>query len=122
MTEQDFTSFQNELEARRSIKKCTVHPLRKALHYQALMDKDSALTKAGLARRLGVSRPRISQILGLLRLPADLQERLLKEPDISERSIRFFARTSNTADPGSLTHPFAKDAGHTFKLQNRAKV
>lgn len=122
MTEQEFISFQSELKARRSVKNEAIHPLRKALHYQALLDKDPYLTKAGLARRLGVSRPRISQIMGLLRLPADVQEALLKTPAVSERAIRSMARTVGRADfHVQSTHP-AKDSCLTFAQENRAKV
>ena len=122
MTELEFNSFQNEFKARQSVKNEAIHPLRKALRYQALLDKYPYLTKAVLARRLGVSRPRISQIMGLLRLPADVQETLLKTPAVSERAIRSMARTVGRTDfHVQLTHP-AKDSCHTFAQENQAKV
>ena len=46
-------------------------------------------TQADLAREMGVSRVRITQIMNLLRLDSEVHERLLGLED--QRAIRFFS-------------------------------
>ncbi len=46
-------------------------------------------TQADLAREMGVSRVRITQIMSLLRLAPEIQDQLLRMTD--QRAIRFFS-------------------------------
>ncbi len=59
-------------------------------------------TRAEIARRYGVSRARVTQIMGLLRLPQAVQDELLDMPD--EEQVRYPERQlRTTADLGGLT-------------------
>jgi hypothetical protein len=46
-------------------------------------------TQADLAREMGVSRVRVTQVMNLLRLSPEVQERLLRLED--QKAIRFFS-------------------------------
>jgi ParB/RepB/Spo0J family partition protein len=67
-----------------------INPIVKAKEYLKLLKKER-LTQAELAKRLGVSRVRITQFLNLLKLPKEKQNYILKygkERLITERAIR----------------------------------
>jgi transcriptional regulator with XRE-family HTH domain len=64
-------------------------PLQEARRYVRVLENDpSVTTRADLAREMGVSRARITQIMNLLRLDSEVKKRLLKLED--QRAIRFF--------------------------------
>ncbi len=69
-----------------------------AHHLQAAIDRGELADRAALARTLGFTRARITQLMELLLLAADLQEQVLKleavdgvEP-MSERTLRAVAQ------------------------------
>ncbi|MCK4916470.1 MAG: hypothetical protein KAS89_09865, partial [Candidatus Eisenbacteria sp.] len=65
-------------------------PLQEARRYVRILENDpSVKTRADLAREMGVSRVRITQIMNLLRLDSEIQEQLLGLED--QRAIRFFS-------------------------------
>ncbi len=65
-------------------------PLQEARRYARIPENDPAVTtRADLAREMGVSRARVTQIMNLLRLDSEIQEKLLKLED--QRAIRFFS-------------------------------
>ena len=65
------------------------------------MDNDARLTKARIAAREGISRARVTQVMNLLQLPAEIQAGLLKPPALleihsfSERSLRVLVSCGN---------------------------
>jgi hypothetical protein len=68
---------------------CT-SPLQEARRYVRILESDpSVKNRADLAREMGVSRARVTQITNLLRLDSEVQEKLLKLED--QRAIRFFS-------------------------------
>jgi hypothetical protein len=58
-----------------------VELLRKALEWQALLASGEALNKSDIARREGITRARVTQVMGLLRLAPEIREHLLSLPD-----------------------------------------
>ena len=74
------------------------HPAAKALKkaeaWQARIDSAKVESKASIAREEGVSRARVTQVLGLLKLAPEIRERILSKPStnghrpLSERSLR----------------------------------
>jgi hypothetical protein len=65
-------------------------PLLEARQYLRILENDPSLAnRADLAREMGVSRARVTQVTNLLRLNSEVQERLLKLED--QRAIRFFS-------------------------------
>ncbi len=65
-------------------------PLLEARRYAAILQRDPFIkTQADLAREMGVSRVRITQVLSLLRQAPEIQEQLLRLTD--QRAIRFFS-------------------------------
>ena len=67
-----------------------ISPLQEARRYVRTLESDpSVKTRADLAREMGVSRVRITQIMNLLRLDSEVQEQLLGLED--QRAIRFFS-------------------------------
>jgi hypothetical protein len=59
--------------------------LRKATEWRRLLDSGELPSQADIARREGLTRARITQILGLLRLCSEIQEAILSLPKTSRR-------------------------------------
>ena len=63
-----------------------------------------AKNQADIARREGVSRVRVTQIMGMLRLAPEIQQHVLSMPEmlrwpvITERALRSIARLENIID------------------------
>lgn len=64
---------QLELALIENIQRADLDPIEEARAYRALAD-EFGLTHDQIAQRLGKSRPQVTQMLGLLRLPASVQE------------------------------------------------
>jgi len=75
-----------------------VELLKMAMEWQRQLDAGEVETQAAIARREGITRARVTQIMALLRLAPDIQEHILAMPDsvgrpaISERALRPIAR------------------------------
>lgn len=75
-----------------------------AHHLDALVERGEAANRAALARRLGLTRARLTQLFDLLLLASDLQEAVLRleavdgwEP-MSERTLRAVAHAGTWAE------------------------
>ena len=65
-------------------------PLAEARRYQALLENDPYVkTRTDVARELGVSKARVTQVLGLLKLAPEVQNALLALRD--QKPLRFFS-------------------------------
>ncbi len=75
-----------------------VELLRTALKWQELLESGEASNQAAIARREGITRARVTQVLGLLRLTSDIQEHILSmpgtvgRPAVTERALRPIAQ------------------------------
>ena len=73
---------------------CIVETLRKALEWRRQLDAGKVPNQAAIARREGISRARVTQILCLLRLPSETLNRILtmrsrdNSLDTSEHALR----------------------------------
>ena len=87
-------------------------PLLEARRYAAILERDPFVkTQADLAREMGVSRMRITQVMSLLRLAPEIQDQLLRLTD--QRAIRFFSENrlrplTQIADPERQLEEFRK--------------
>jgi len=66
------------------------NPIEKTLEFKRIMREEN-LNQNQLARKLGISRVRICQLLNLLKLPEDQQKYILeygKQNMITKRSLR----------------------------------
>jgi len=64
------------------------HPIDKAKRFLSLMEKNR-WTRADLARHLGISRARVTQILNILKIPKAEIDRMRKDGGrITERRLR----------------------------------
>jgi hypothetical protein len=78
-----------------------VELLRKAIEWQALLESGDASNQATIARREGITRARVTQVMGLLRLAPEIQQQVLSLPDmvrrpaITERALRPIALMEN---------------------------
>ena len=78
--------------------------LRKALEWQALLESGEVRNQAEIARREGITRARVTQIMGLLDLAPEIQQHILSMPDavrrpaITERALRPIAQLENAGD------------------------
>jgi hypothetical protein len=75
--------------------------LRKAMEWQRQLDAGEVDTRADIARREGITRARVTQIVAMLRLAPEIQEHILATPEsvgrppISERALRHIARNED---------------------------
>ena len=71
-----------------------VELLRKAIEWRALLESGTVATQAEIACQEGVTRARVTQVLGLLRLTPEIQEKILASPctlqrrPVTERMLR----------------------------------
>jgi hypothetical protein len=71
-----------------------VELLRKAIEWQALLESGEVPNQAEIARRERITRARVTQVLGMLRLAPEIQEHILSMPDmvrrptVTERALR----------------------------------
>lgn len=78
--------------------------LRKAIEWQALLESGEAANQAEIARREGISRARVSQVMGLLRLAPEIRQHILSMPEtihraaINERALRPIAPMEDAKD------------------------
>ncbi|MGH9894299.1 MAG: hypothetical protein ACREA0_20415, partial [bacterium] len=81
-----------------------VELLRKAIEWQALLESGEASNQAAIARHEGITRARVTQVMGLLRLAPEIQEHVLSLPDmvlrpaITERALRPIAQLPQGTD------------------------
>lgn len=64
-------------------------PLHEAKRYERLLSDPFIDSQADVARELGITRARVSQIMGLLKLPEEIQRTLSGLKD--QRAIRYFS-------------------------------
>ena len=87
-------------------------PLLEARRYAGILQRDPFVkTQADLAREMGVSRVRITQVLSLLRLAPAIQDHLLRLTN--QPAIRFFSENrlrplTQIADPARQLQEFQK--------------
>jgi hypothetical protein len=78
--------------------------LAKAVEWRGLLESGQVRSQAEIARREGITRARVTQIMALLRLAPEIQEWILTMPEvvgrpaISERALRPIAGLESLAD------------------------
>ncbi len=93
-----------------------VELLRKAIEWQALIESGEASNQAAIARQEGITRARVTQVMGLLRLAPEIQEHVLSLPDmvrrpaITERALRPIAQLEKVSDQKSKFHELIQQA------------
>jgi len=81
-----------------------VELLRKAIEWQTLLESGKASNQAAIARREGITRARVTQVMGLLRLSPEIQQHILSMPAasrasvITERALRPIAQLGDPKD------------------------
>lgn len=60
--------------------------LRKAQKWKRHLETGKVPSQAEIARREGITRARVTQVMGLLRLAPEIQEHVLSLPDMVRRS------------------------------------
>ena len=81
-----------------------VELLRKAIEWQALLESGQAINQADIARREGITRAGVTQVLGMLRLAPEIREKILSTPNavrrplVTERVLRPIATITDYHD------------------------
>ena len=68
-------------------KPTVVEFLRKAQEWRHQLDAGDVRTQAEIARREGISRARVTQIMALIRLAPEIQDYILSLPAMAHRSV-----------------------------------
>ncbi len=80
-----------------------VELLRKAIEWQALLESGEVTSQAEIARREGITRARVTQVMRLLRLAPEIREKILALPEtvgrpaVTERALRPVAQLDDHA-------------------------
>lgn len=61
--------------------------LRKAIEWQALLESGEFTSQGDIATREGITRARVTQVMGMLRLAPEIQEQILYMPDVTRRPL-----------------------------------
>jgi len=75
-----------------------VETLRKAIKWRRQLDAGEVSNQAVIARREGIARARVTQVMGLRRLALEIQQHVLSLPEtvrrsvVTERALRPIAR------------------------------
>ena len=81
-----------------------VEHLRKAIEWRRQLDAGEVRNQADIARREGITRAQVTQVMGMLRLAPEIQEHILtmldilRRPSISERMLRPVAAIDDYGD------------------------
>ncbi len=70
-----------------------------------MLKTNPSLNKSALAKKLGTSRVRVTQIMGLLRLPSSLREKIRQMRGVTEHALRPLIQIQN---PDALEMEFAQ--------------
>jgi hypothetical protein len=62
-----------------------VELLRKAIEWQALLVSGKIANQADIAQREGITRARVTQVIGMLRLAPEIREQILSIPNMAHR-------------------------------------
>ena len=78
--------------------------LRKAIDWQALLESGEVPNQAEIARREGITRARVTQVMGMLHLAPEIQQHVLSMPEvvrrpaITERALRPIAQMEDRTE------------------------
>jgi hypothetical protein len=81
-----------------------VELLRKAIEWQTLLEAGQIANQADIARREGITRARVNQVMGMLRLAPAIQEHILTtadslhRPPVTERMLRSLGTMADSRD------------------------
>ena len=92
---EEFRGYQDRRAAAELPAKRYRNPLKKALRWKAIIQRERGLSNARLAKRLGRSRVSVTQYMNLLRLPDWIQTKILNTSGISERALRPLIKIKN---------------------------
>ena len=62
-----------------------VELLRKAVEWKALLESGKVASQVDIARQEGITRARVTQVMGMLRLAPEIQQQILSMPEIARR-------------------------------------
>lgn len=89
-----------------------VELLRKAIEWQALLESGKIVNQADIARREGITRARVTQVMGMLRLAPEIQEHIQsmpethRRPPVTERKLRPISTITGYRDQLREFHKF----------------
>lgn len=89
-----------------------VELLRKAIEWQALLESGKIANQAEIAHQEGITRARVTQVLGLLRLAPEIQEKILtpagtfQRRPVTERMLRPIGSIADQRDQLREFHRF----------------
>jgi hypothetical protein len=103
-------AIRSESEDAPAIRTPRQNPIRVALEWKRMLDADKILSMAAIARKTGVSRARVTQLMNLLALPQEVISRvvdLTSQDDFrlfSERRLRHILAAGNPSAQLSAFH------------------
>lgn len=57
------------------------------MEWQTLLESGQIANQADIARQQGITRTRVTQVMGMLRLAPEIRERILSMPDVSHQTL-----------------------------------
>ena len=104
----DFTDEQMmEISLLENLQRENLNPLEEALAYKNMIDKLN-LTQEELSKRVGKSRSHITNIIGILRLPKEVQDMIAKE-QLSMSHAKLLSKIENDDEIVSMAHKIVEE-------------
>ena len=116
----DFTDDQMmEISLLENLQRENLNPLEEALAYKNMIDK-LGLTQDELSKRVGKSRSHITNIVGILRLPAEVQK-LIAQEKLTMSHAKILSKMENEEEIIAMARNIAENGLAVHELENIAQ-
>ncbi len=116
----DFTDDQMmEISLLENLQRENLNPLEEALAYKNMIDR-LGLTQDELSKRVGKSRSHITNIIGILRLPAEVQK-MIAEEKLTMSHAKILSKIENEEEIIEMARDIAENGLAVHDLENIAQ-
>jgi ParB family chromosome partitioning protein len=116
----DFTDDQMmEISLLENLQRENLNPLEEALAYKNMIDR-LGLTQDELSKRVGKSRSHITNIIGILRLPAEVQK-MIAEEKLTMSHAKILSKIENEEEIIAMARDIAENGLAVHDLENIAQ-
>ena len=116
----DFTDDQMmEISLLENLQRENLNPLEEALAYKNMIDR-LGLTQEELSKRVGKSRSHITNIIGILRLPAEVQK-MIAEEKLTMSHAKILSKIENEEEIIAMARDIAENGLAVHDLENIAQ-
>jgi hypothetical protein len=116
MTYDDFVAKKVRKKKEKPLPKPQKHLIHKAIVWKKMLDSGTVKSISDLSRKVEISRPRVIQIMNLLKLPSDVQEFLMRLDN--SKDVRDFSEWKFRINPNETCNRVKR----SFKKKRNNKI